>query len=763
MSDLEQIRNDLAAFADDDEGYELDDAGDLLLHRGGVEISARILFEANGSPFVEIRDRKITYHDFIVRELGQMDVLATRLLEKRSGVNAFVNAIARVETADGEPHEANALDALQHQCSDAQGFRARICFLTADAGQGKTALLREFQEQNARDFLAKKSPFVFWHVDLQGRQLLRLSEALMGDLADLRVAGLWMPAIIRLIRSRALILAIDGFDELAAEQGGSDALGSLATLVQQMDGAGVVVAASRRAFFDTGDYLRRAGMLGRVVAEPCEFNQLNLLDWTSDEAYAFLQKVTVANRRFNQPDQIYAEIVESLGGSNDHPMVTKPFLLSHIARWMLEYDSTFAEFIESNADARAGVSTVVKAYVGREVTEKWRYRDSGEPYLTRDQHIQFLADVAEEMYRAGKDRLPLDVVETLAALRLDEWLITPDRQRQVMEMVRMHALLQQPDGAEGNMRAFDHPEFRDYFVAIALKNHIEDLSRGHADGASDYLSIAQLSDSTARYARSQLGEDVSPIAAAVELTRAADRQMRPTFLQVNAGTLIPALVSGLLPETDVALSGRVAYSSLVFENSHLTNLTFERATFTNVSLRNTHWTGVKLIQCELGELRLYDTSNVRDVQIQDCKVDGVRRYEGVEEVDRAYAPLRVKQLLIEAGFALVDDDDTEAQTVAPDTYELAVVRRFFQSFTRSNTVTDEYIRRRHSNDQRWILDELIPIFERNEVLAEKTWRGSGSKRIWVMKYPLETVLRAEEKGTGLLAEFWDDLRRFRRK
>ena len=762
MNEFEQIRDDLAAFADDDQGYELDEAGDLLLHRGGVEINAQLSRSSDGSTVVRIGDQQITYRNFLVRELGQLDVLATRLLEKRSRVSAFVDAVARVETADDNPFETNALDALRQQCAEAVSFRARVCFLTADAGQGKTALLREFQARNARAFLDGKSPFVFWHVDLQGRQLLRLSEALMGDLGDLRVAGLWMPAIIRLIRNRALVLAIDGFDELAAEQGGSDALGSLATLVQQMEGEGVVLAASRRAFFDTGDYLRRAGMFGRVVAEPCEFNQVTLLDWTSAEAHSYLKKTEISGEYFDDPIEIYNQIVQALGGSKNHPMVTKPFLLSHIARWLLTYDVSPADFIMPTTDPRAGVASVVGAFVEREVAEKWRYRDSGEPYLTRAQHLQLLADVAEEMYRAGKDRLPLDLVETLAVMRLDEWNIDPDRQRQVMEMVRMHALLQAPSQADNKTRTFDHPEFKDYFMAIALQNHLEDVSLGQTSGASDYLSIAQLSDSAARYARNQLSEEISLGAIASELARAADRQVRSTFLQVNAGTLIPALINGLLSTEPVRLAGRVVYSSLVFENSILTNIAIERGTFLNVSLHGIEWSNVSLEQCELGELSLHDTTSIQNVIIRDSTVGGVRRFVAGNEVERAYAPSRVRQLLIGTGFLFGDEQATDEQLPAADTYEIALTRRLLQSFTRSNTITDEYIRRRFSNDQRWIMDELIPIFEQSEVLAEKTWRGSGTRRIWTMKYPLEAVLEAEEEERGVLAEVWNDLRSFRR-
>lgn len=86
-------------------------------------------------------------------------------------------------------------------------------------------------------------------MDLQGRQLLRLREALAGDLDDLRVVGLYMQSIIRLIRYGYIILAIDGFDELAAEQGSTDALGALAHLVSTLKDSGAIIAASRRTFF----------------------------------------------------------------------------------------------------------------------------------------------------------------------------------------------------------------------------------------------------------------------------------------------------------------------------------------------------------------------------------------------------------------------------------------------------------------------------------------------------------------------------------
>lgn len=759
MIDLESVRDDLAAFADDDEGFALDEAGDLLLHRGGMEIVAKLELRPEGDR-VLVEGQAMSYRSFLVRRLGQLDILASRLLEKRPGVPAFVDGPAKVDSADGDQTTLHALAAVNAQCSEATGFRSRVCFLTADAGQGKTALLREYQALTAQRFVDGRSPFVFWHIDLQGRQLLRLSEALMGDLGDLRVAGLWMPAIIRLIRHRALVLAIDGFDELAAEQGGSDALGSLATLVQQLRGQGVVVAASRRAFFDTGDYLRRAGMFGRVVAEPCEFNQITLGDWGREEAISYLTKTREEGEGFDDAEATYESIVASLGGMEDHPMVTKPFLLAHIARGLLRYGVSPSEFVRPPADPQAGVAAVVEAFVHREVADKWRYRDSGDPYLTYEQHMRFLADVAEEMYRAGKDRLPLDLVETLAAMRLDDWDVDPERQRQVMEMVRMHALLQPPTEFEGRSRSFDHPEFRDYFIALALRHHLEDVGTGRGvEGAADYLSISQISDSTGRYVRGLLPPDLNLREVARSLVKAADRQLRSTFLQVNVGTLVPMLIDGTQGPR-LELVGRAVYSSLVFEGTSLEGVEFRDATMLNVSLRSVSWTDVAFVNTDMGELTVHDDLQLDGVRLKDCRIEGIRRVVKGEEVERAYAPTRVVQLLVSAGFGIVDSSEDEGpqQLRLLDSQQTVLARRFLQCFSRSNAVTDHLIERRFRAEKKWILDELIPVFVTNQVLEEKTWRGRGTHQIWAMKYPVETILAAEEGGSSNLTHLWEGIR-----
>ncbi len=762
MATLDDVKADLAAFADDDEDLIIDTSGQILFVRGGREVSCFYEEEPDGRRTITVDNQRMSYRDFVVRYLAQLDVFAERLIAKRSSLGPFVDGPAVLDSLVSETSQGSAVTLLDAECARSSGFSARVCFITADAGHGKTALLRHYQDQCARRFLTGESPFLFWHLDLQGRQLLRLSEALMGDLGDLRVQGLWMPAVIRLLQHRALVLAIDGFDELAAEQGGTDALGALAMLVQQMDGSGTIVAASRRTFFDTEDYLKRSALFRRSLVAACEFNQIALESWGSTEAIQYLTECVDDGNRFDDPAAMYREIVDALGGDVEHPMVTRPFLLTHIARGLLRYQVPARDFVRPIADPMGGVAEVVGAFVEREVATKWRYKDTGEPYLTREQHMRLLSDVAEEMYRAQKDRLDLEIVETLAIILLEEWSVEPSRRQQIIEMVRMHVLLTIPSDGDGRSRSFDHPEFRDYFIAVALKGHLDRVIDGAPFGdLSRYLSTAHLSDSTARYVRRMIDLDGARAQHLIgSLANAVESEVRPTFLHGNVGTLVAAILDGLESEETLLFDAPAIFTGVVLERTRLANVNLSRCVLVNPSFLGARWLDVRFIDCALGDVTLDTSSEFRGVSFDSCAVDGVRVVQGGQEVDREYAPSRIRMLLEKHGISWSDSVDASDETPGvrdphPDSDLSKLAHRLLRLFNRTTVVTDEIIRIRFRHDHQRVLDELVPLLVDCGVIKAGTWRGRGSQRIWSLQYPIDVVLAAEDDSDiGDLGRFW---------
>ncbi len=754
--ELQDLHDDLAAFADDDQDLIIERSGDVLLVRGGKEISFRVVSDGVSNWFVHLNGDVIPYRRFLSHNVAGLDVLAERLATRRTPVAGFIDGPAYLTTVSNDPRAGRALDLLRTQCDTGPAFAAQVVFLTADAGFGKTAVLREFQARQARQFVEGTASFVLWHVDLQGRQLLRLSEALMGDLGDLRVSGLWMPGIVRLLRHRLLVLAVDGFDELAAEQGSTDALGALALLVQELRDSGTIVAASRRTFFDTDDYVVRAGVLHRSGAFDCEFDELRLSPWTREEVVAYMGRAEFEDHSFADPGATYDAIVAELG-ENTHPMATRPFLISQMIRALLLYDLSPSEFLRGvGDDPLKGVGTVVRAFVNREVASKWRQQDTGEPFLTADQHMRLLGDVAEEMFRSQTDRLDLDVVEAITSLLLEEWKTDPARRQQVIEMVKMHVLLTVPPDGNYRMRGFDHPEFRDYFAAQALAVHLARLD-SDADrlGLGALLSAAPLTDATARYAAGLVDRTDLRIRTIISgLATLVGEEWRPTHLQSNVGTMIPYLLDQVAFSDRIDVDARVIYSSLVFENTTLTNVTIRNGTFANTSFVGVDWRGVVLNSCDLGDLSVDSTVGDGETAFLDCKIDSVRLLKEGEEEQREFAPDRMTRLLGDLGIAMSVDAEPVTEPAVADGEARRMVQRLLRVFRRTTSLSDATVDRRFRADASRVLNELIPLMVEYGIVREKPWRGSGHGRIWVLTATLEEILRADGSQKGKFSEFW---------
>ena len=363
------------------------------------------------------------------------------------------------------------------------------------------------------------------------------------------------------------------------------------------------------------------------------------------------------------------------------------------------------------------------------------------------------------MHRSQKDRLSLDIIETLTALLLDQWEIDTGLRQQIIEMVRMHVLLVAPPDGGPAYRSFDHPEFRDYFIAYALRSRLERVMQGHSpQDLGRFLSISQLSDSTARYACSMLDrsqESVQTFLSAMEQYLAAE--WKPTYLQLNLGTLIPFMVNNADFEETVEFGGGVVYSSLALENTTISNVVLSNGTFVNASLRGIDWQNVKLENFALGELQLDSHSKLESVELLNCKVDAVRvQIEDGEEA-REYAPQRIDQILRTVGFTFHSEQlPIDGLLPVEDALEVKLLRKLLRMFNRTTIVSDDSLRIRFGNDAIALETTVIPFLVDRNVLTPRKWRGSGNHNAWTLGVRLDDLLAAEGKETAL-GRVWADI------
>ncbi|MBI3512168.1 MAG: hypothetical protein HY064_16030 [Bacteroidetes bacterium] len=760
MMTKEEIRKDLLAFADDDSVVLFEPNGDVLFYKDGNEQLCRFENNSDGNCIVEFKGDKIPYRTFISKHLAKLDLFARKIFEKRKGIEEFVDSPAILKTVIGE-NLGSALSLLQSECDNFLQFGSKINFITADAGHGKSILLKQYQALQAQRYINGESKYLFWHVDLQGRDLVRLGEAIMYDLGELRMPGLYYPSIINLIQKRLIILAIDGFDELAAEIGGAKAVSSLANFVNEMAGQGTLIAASRRTFFDTNDYLKRTSLLKNKVPYDINFNELKLCNWNQQEVVNYFE-----NLAYDEPSKIYEAILSEVHEVN-HPILARPFLLAKLASAIEGDINLVAPFFSSKSADKESVAFIVESFTRREV-DKWKGVDNktGEPYLTFEQHIELLSTLAKEMWEAKKDSVTIEEIELHTVMLLEEWKIEEDLKQIIVRIVGSHAFLIPINETKMGARKFDHEEFKYYFLGRALAGLINNaVSSKNYSQLKKFLYIEQLPDSVAMYCINYITELENNVQLIIEVfKKIINEEWKPTYLQLNIGTLFPFIIDKINFTSPVCFDSKVNYTSLIFENKRLNNITFENGTFINISLRDTILDNVHFKNCEFNEIKIDSTSriNFRNVSIEKSNVNSIILLNNGEP-EVAYSPQRINELLVANGIKLVQGDDIVSVSASSGKSEFKkMLNKFILKFNKmtvqyeKNIVNEKYL----GNNTGLIIDEIIPLCESFKVIEAIETRQSKqtNTKAWRLAVDLEELLKHDGvAGQQSLAKFWNEV------
>jgi len=764
---IKDIYKDIQAFADDESEVILEKDGSILFKRQEKDILFKVVEDIEtGGLIIDYNGEKKPYRNFLARDIARLDVFANKLLEKRAAVKNFTNSEGVLKTL-GNDFSDDCLGLLNKTCVD-KIFATKITFLTADAGHGKTALLKEFQHRQAKSYISKESNFIFWHVDLQGRELVRLNEAIMYDLGELRISGmgLYYASIMSLIRHGLIVLAIDGFDELAAEIGGTVALGALSHLVIQLENKGTIVAASRRTFFNTQDYVKRNTIMKSTISPECEFHEIKMENWNKSQVLDYIKSTTEKD-----PEKLYQDLLFELQGKEDHPILTRPFLVTKIIDILSEdVDLDASSLMKGIVNPTEGVAVVVEAFTKREVS-KWKQRntETGKPYLDYEQHLSLLEIIAEEMWLSQKEQLGLEEIEFFATSLCDEWNIDSRTQQRIVNMARSHALLI-PSDIELDTRRFEHEEFKNYFIARALSSLLNrSLSEDYTSKVRKFLYVAQLPDSVAQFACTYLKKDLESIQGYLKLLEDIVRsEWKPTYLQINIGTMIPFILHNVNISEQILVSAKMNFSSLVFEGKILENIVFDGSNFINISFRSTQLRNIKFKNCTFNELRIYVNSgnDFANVEFEDCSVISIAEYgEDGYVIMSLYNPEKIEIQLVNYGLNS-QKGDVEHLTIEETEHSefKKALLRFLSIFQRTTVQYESNILNdvgKYKTYRNILLNEVIPFLEDSQIISlrEKTKNAKQVlHRAWSLIVNLEDLLKYDGVNENhQFSRFWKEV------
>lgn len=765
---LKQYIQEILSFSDD-EREAIVEANSITFERLGQMMTVKII-DKDEKVFVEFNESLIPYKTFLAKELGRLDLMASKIARKFESESDKIYVDANALLLDAiKRQEGTAKQLLEDVCSDFNQYATKICFVTADAGHGKTVLLRQYQYDNAQDYLKSKSNYIFWHIDLHGRDLVRLNEAMMYEVGSLRLSGLYYNSILTLIRNGLLVLAIDGFDELAAEIGGEKVLGSLSNLVEELDGQGTLVAASRRTFFNTQDFLKRTRLLKRTVDQSCEFGEIKLQNWKEFQCTQYLEYFYDKVKAHEE----FVHLCGLLGNDKNHPILERPFLFVKLVNCANDNipKMTPSEFLRQNGGNFDSINVVIEAFIKREV-EKWTYIDnqSGNPYLSFEQHVELLMEIANEMWTSQKNYISVEAIQYLTTILIDSWNIETEMRPLIIRMVESHAFLVIAENGD-SYRRFDHDEFKDYFLACKLKQILERESlETDSHLLRNFLCKSQLQESVARYIVNMIDlSNAHHIAS--KMVNIVGKEWRPSYLQSNIGVLLPYLLDNFSDGCVIEISGKIVFSSIIFENKYLKNISFKDCDFINISLKNSHLENVSFYNCSFTDIRFRQhSSNYFSNVLLDEKssISMVTVENDEQDFDSEYSPNGINEVLVKMGIVRTLNAPKNMQDIPKRNEFCKTIRRFLNKFVKSTNQYEENLRGDdqvyYSMSYRNMIDNVIPLLEKYHIIKEVHNNNTRltSSRAWALdKFELNEIYKAEDDSTSSLFAFWEEARTFK--
>lgn len=726
---LDDFRRIVTAFADHE--ADLDLSKGVLLTQIRDELIEAKLSQQGGQLIVDEQGQRLPASTWIITRIARVPLLADRILSYVPETEGFVTPSGRLldqpdfsrgsDESDHADAKACALEVLGRRPAGT----ASVLYLTSDAGEGKTTLINHLARHQASEFKAKRSDWLLVPIPLGGRTFLRFDDVVIAALVNrLRFQLLYCDAFIELVRLGVLIPAFDGFEEMIIESSSGEAISALGNLVRSLKSAGSALVAARKAYFDYHSFKAQARLFDAVGSDSVAFARLALNRWNREQFLTY-----AGNRGLQNAQATYSAVAERLRA--DHPLLTRAVLVRRLVD-VASATPDLSELLNQIGTAPQDYFfQFVSALVDREAREKW-IDQSGEPHqplLSVDEHHELLGMVAQEMWLSSTDALRPDVIATIGDVFSETKKKAPPVSRQIRERLKQHSLLVS-SGAPGGALAFDHEDFRTFYLGEAIGRVLEASVR---DELRSLLQVGILpraaADKAVLYVRRR---NVDASAAVSRLQALASSELPASFVRESCGVLAIGLVESISPAELTSMN----FPEDALRRRTLSGLTVREGYFQASSLAGATLRNCTFVNCRFERLELSPDCHIEAV-LDRCDVGSVMR---VDRDDQLFDPSQIKLALQQYGFTLRDDQQAPLplQTREPDV-ELWLVERVIRIFLRANQVNEDVIRMKLGVRAGQFVDDVLPGLVRVRVLEEIPYLGAGAQRRFRLRVPMQRL------------------------
>lgn len=682
--------------------------------------------------------RTVPYGSFVAGpDMADLQRLARMILQAMPR-GLFVETRAERSAADGDPTTSSAVELLAELLDEANDVATRVVMVTADAGAGKTYVLKELARRYADDYLHGRTRRLLLYVNAQGRSLARLNEALATELQDLKV-GLTYHSVATLARLGVLVPVIDGFDELLGVSGYDDAFSSLAGFLDQLEGEGQLLASARSVYYEE-EFLARAGRVSATGDQRWAHVPVRVLEWSEDDRRRYLDQWAAARGLTDEASEQLGRRVRTIFDDGREELAKKPLFYARVV-----------ELLRKNPEFSAGgdlLHALVREYLSRERKEKLLDRQSGS-LLTEEQFERLMCELAQEMWNQETRELDSRSVREVAEFVVESEDLPEAAKQSVVERMPALAFLAQSgdDSLRSGGISFEHELFFFYFLARSIVSEFNSTS---AD-VRIVLSRSALPDDVAERVAAQLNaRDGAGARDRLQkrLDRLADagsKEWRRTIqVRENAGLLVMALLRAHAGggEDGREIDG-CTVRSVVFPGGRLGGVTLKRCSLVDVEIRRTDLTAARFLECTARDVLLFEPRVAPDatrLELEGLDLSHVigLRVTGIPET--VYDPATVAAKLKECGAPTPDADDAVGSRVPSAHVDL--VAGLVRAYRRANPVcTEDPALAGLLDDPAWAVVERLLI--EHEIVTKEHRPTSGRPKTF-----LRRRVRSEQLMSG---------------
>lgn len=529
-------------------------------------------FEAEDGLAVEFDGRTYSYRDFLAcPQIGDALAVATSTISHFSE-RLYVRTKALVHN-DDSAEAVDAVTALSRLADDVSSGTTRLLFVTAEAGAGKTEVLKQFAYEKCLAFANGQSESLALYINAQGRSLARLEEALASELQDLRVR-LTYHGVPALARHGIIVLIVDGFDELLAT-GRDDAFGSIRKLLEDLGGNGTIIASARSTYFEREFLRKESTRSSRDLA--VKIVPIHILDWSLDEIKDYGKLVEAKKLAVAHPGKLTETLVELYRCGGDSGLLGKPFFAAKAV-------DLYALDVNINIDYL--VPQLVEAYAHREYSEKILDRD-GQPLLNEENILYLARLVEEEMWYLETRSLDPDSLEEITRLYCEDASLTDEVERILVDRVAVMAFFR-PSERVGYIE-FEHDILFNFFLAQSIQDALRSTK---TDLFYRIVERSRLSFESCVFFASDLDLELASSWLQLLIDANIGTAKRQSVLLENFGGLITALVRRLCEvgsrPSDYVFQG-VVFKDIPFHRMTFEDTQFRDATFQGVVFSDVHF------------------------------------------------------------------------------------------------------------------------------------------------------------------------------